>query len=393
MKLASPVSSMCAVLRHSTLICLLCCSAFAESGKTNIEKEMRDINTVYLDLRPILLSPNALADPKVKERVERDVRRIANEFHAVRKQDKRWDNDPGYQASLKLMRDTLRDVAGRIRGGHTEYVRWRLLSLESHCISCHTRFELVDPFPQNYSLPEGMSRFEKATALLAMGAYARAEKALVDASLVPTDDQTPIESMRALLTLYVRVLKDPVKAIATFKDIESKLKLSHDQSVEMHSWISSLEKWKPSSAKLDTKSAQERLETARHLLKQAGIYMPLRSRSTPVDQYSNHAVELLRATSILHEVLTKEKLPPAEAQEADFMLPLAYDSLDQFFPWEYTQYLYEKCIRRHPKGTYAEKCFNRWNDLLTLRSSGSSGVMLSEADKRKAAKLKKLAGI
>ena len=104
-------------------------------------------------------------------------------------------------------------------------------------------------------------------------------------------------------------------------------------------------------------------------------------------------VEYLRASSMIHDLLIKEKDPKNRA-EMFMYLGDSYDVLSKNGYWELPELYYESCIKENPgRNSISRKCFLGYERNILLGYSGSIGVLVPAVEKEKLLKLKKLAGL
>src|SRR5690606_6557670 len=99
----------------------------------------------------------------------------------------------------------------------------------------------------------------------------------------------------------------------------------------------------------------------------------------------------LRASQILHKELELDGQDPTQKAKALYLLGQCYERLMDLGFWELNESYYETCIKIAPHTSQAQKCFDAWDQSMTVGYSGSSGTHIPPPVAKKRSELLKLA--
>jgi hypothetical protein len=336
------------------------------------------------------------------------VGRLKNTFH---QEEKGSEVDPGFDVSVAITKDTLDASYRALKKNDRAYALSRLRFVAQECIGCHTRFEAPDILEALPNGIQGLPDLQQGELFLASRQFSKAEEALKQAFYHGKKFER-LDAVRKLLILYTRVKPNLEIASATFNEMGKRgdekssnknlargiLTLIHpdprvgllslqrirqEQSLieyereQIDEWIAGLERW------AKEKKQQVSLVTeAKRLINEA------ETRRTSEFSEKNSAVELLRATALLHKAV-KDRVQ--DRAEVLYLLGRAYSHLPLFFDDQYSPFYLERCIREAPGTIEARKAFKLYRNQLTLGYTGSSGTHLPKAEVEKLTRLHELA--
>ncbi|MCB0408219.1 MAG: hypothetical protein KDD34_08450, partial [Bdellovibrionales bacterium] len=267
----------------------------------------------------------------------------------------------------------MKDAYAQFEQGNASYARYMVQNTTNYCISCHTRTN-EGRTNLNFSNAINMSNFkplEKAEVYMAVRDFDKALQAFdeaayaKDASLKP---QTLELAAEKSLAIAVRVKKDPDLAnelVSRMMDSPTapmylKLKARH--------WKSSIKTWKKElKTKPSDMSPKQMLKTANNLMNRGW-----RLESQSLNSRAG-LVEFLRASSLLHDILSDKKNLKVYG-EALYAAGLAAESLRQINLWTLHEAYYESCIRFSPYTNLAKRCYLRLEALQLSTYSAYDGA-------------------
>lgn len=262
-----------------------------------------------------------------------------------------------------------------------------LRSALSKCTMCHSQAPLgpelkIDSFKNQLA---SLSNADRFTALVTTRQFDEAlsqfQKTLKDAKLNQPDRILIDQNARTSLALVVRVKKDPKKALEVINDLISSEAGTAMIQIDAKGWKAALEKWaheKPLSLKTDKALFREAKK------------MAAENRPNVEELAKNRDVSLLRASSLLHDLLTTFPKSPLRA-DSYLLLASIYDALPGFAMWDLGDEYLGACIHENPHSQMGEKCFNEYEASLRLGFTGSSGTHIPAAVMDHLLRMKQLA--
>ncbi len=340
-------------------------------------------------LLPYLYDGRAFNDPKNRDTIKKALRDFSKSAHRIDPDSgKNFIGDPLLlEYSISSLQDELSRAAQSFEAGQLEYSRSVAKTSLSNCFRCHSvtnegasaQWDL----DQVHNLT--LAPLEKADLLVAARKY---EKALVymESQLNSPEFYTSYgvdfeALLRRYLALLIRVEKDPQRALNALNKVLDRGDTPQYVLEQADGWRKSLELWRRE------KSPQVREP------KDLFVQVEKRfARAQALQSYDkDHAgdVELLRATTFLHDGMKIVKTPADQAR-ALYLLGKAYEVLDELGAWNLHENYYESCVRRDPKSATAKRCFNRLEASLYMGYSGSAGVNLPGDERARLEKLRAL---
>lgn len=328
----------------------------AQELKSSMWKVAASLN----ELQSYLYSEERFTSDESADRVQGILDSLEGDFHTASQFSRRFRDEPGFVATLDVTRQLIKDSNHRFKEGQRSYARWRLRSLPSSCISCHTRFHVADgglalkpaadvPAAQQAEFLLATRQFDKA-----LGAYE---------ALIFTPSPQRIDALRSWLLIEVRVKQDPKAALEVLDRLRASGQLSSFEAEEVQDWLASLRRWEK---EIVTKSPL--LRKAEALIKTAGDL-------SNQDGGQRGTVELLRATAILHSALDRGELRTIESkQEALYLLGMAYSELSMRVVPEMPDMLLEQAIRTSPGTAAAKKSYRALERYTNRTFSGITGT-------------------
>ena len=345
-------------------------------SKTALRGEMHQVYGAFKGLQRFLVDKQAFTDPRNENEVRRLLATLNGTFHGVAVAGDSLSKEAGFVTTLKIVNDLLKDSEKRFNEGKKGYAHWRLNNLTSYCISCHTRYEV----PTNFEDPElpvaSVGAFDRGEYFFATRQFDKAAEAFLQAAETPDGLHARLDALRRWLVIYTRVFAEPREAIRELQRIAVLPGVVQYEREEISSWIKSLRRWQN-----EGRVAPISIETAEELIR--------RGRSIgDRGSLEDGAVELLRASAILHKLL--EQKDTSKRPEALYLLALSYHSLPMFFISELPELFLEQAIRESIGTPTARRAYRLYEEVVTFGYTGSSGTRVpAEA----ASKLRELHGL
>ena len=253
--------------------------------------------------------------------------------------------------------------------GLKDYARFTLKNSTSYCIQCHTRTNLGPAFSGkelSYNLMK-MPPLERGEFLAATRNFDDALKEfnnILNESPEKTSFTLWERATRNSLAIAVKYKQDPDLALTIVEKINKSSQAPKYLNDYAKYWRDSLNSWKKESSPA-TDSFKNRMSLAKKL-----VNVGLKKQ-----ELNRHAgdIEFLRATALLHRSLGDAKTA-LEKAEVYWLLGSSYDSLTDLDFWQMTEAFYERCIDAAPHTKLAKKCFDRYEDQVTLGYTGTAGT-------------------
>ena len=344
------------------------------------EGGMRQVYQAFRELHPLIAIESEFRKEGNRGRINQLLSHLEQGLHGVDSLAVRYSSAPGFEAQLASLKSMLREAGQSFKGGDVGWAHWQLRTVANHCQSCHTSYDVGVRFYDPKAKLEGLNDFERGEFYLATRQFALAKDAFLRAATKPPADHYTLEALRKWLIIYIRVNKQPEQAIIELQRILKKNQrlTSYDQR-EIGEWLKSLKRWRNQRRVMQTS-----IENAEALMHDALISdQPLYS--------SVGAVELLRSTAMLHELLQHGRLPAGDVRRALYLLGMGYSKLRLYFANELPEFYLENCIRRFPKTQEARLSYQLYRETMLLGYTGSRGTHLPDDLKLKLSELHDLA--
>ena len=366
----------------STFLGLSSCS---KSPNPTITQEMRDTYQVVSQLYGYVWDDAMFDAPSSERKISKMLERLSENFHRIEENAPSGLLEPGFNTTVLVQEAYLRDIRSRFDAGSKDYAKWRLRSLSQNCIACHSRYSAPIDFI-GVAPPVGSHSIE---AELAAAQFLFATRQFDDASdrlLSLAGKYSQVESgsadaFRALqlwLAIEVRVKNRYAHGADVLEPLLAKSKFSEDDARSIRIWIADLRRLERIAA-----TAPVDVGTAELLL------APLQEGDS-ISADNAHLPSTLRASAILHQLLIG-KPTMAGLEKPTYLLALAYTHM-QIQAFEGFDELYlEQCIRSFPGTPEAAQAYALYAGVVELRSSGSGGIHLDDAQVQKLEQLKGLA--
>ncbi len=356
------------------------------SEKASWSARMHELSSNLSQLIPFIASRENFENPENKKVILAEIQKLRNLAHKLSTQSLP-DQDP----SLSFIRHEFeKDIERSVEAfnlGHKDYARFTLRNSISYCIQCHTRTSL-GPSLNMESLSKSLNplpAFERGEFYLATRDFNRAKeeftKILKDPSIRVSRPFDLDKAARALLTLEVRYENNPAEALQTTELLLQRTDLPQYLKEDAQAWKKAILAWQREPSSKIT-NPQKQLELAKKLIRKS-------SMSSQFYNETQNDVELLRASYLLHECLSKN-LSAQQKAEALYLQGIAYEGLKHISSWDRGEKYYEACIHSLPHSSWAKKCYKRFEQSTYFGFSGSGGMLLPPETQHKLVELKEL---
>jgi TolA-binding protein len=297
------------------------------------------------------------------------------------------DSDPGLAAISREFSQEIGRANDALKSGHRDYARSVLRSSVAYCISCHTRSDSGPRFDLEglYGQLEELPSVQKMRILIATRNYDKAlsefQKRLT--SPRPVLDYAEFEQgARIALAVSVRVKRDPMHTAELIKSILQSSMATPSLKQTASGWQKSVARWQAESPASVT-GEEGLLAKGRELVERAQA-----KQAYPAD--ADGDIDYMRASSILHDYLTKYPQGQARA-EGLFLIGQCYEALKDLGFWTLHERYYEACIKQAPHTNLAVQCMSRLENSMISGYTGSSGVHVPPEIRKQLGELRKIA--
>ncbi len=324
--------------------------------------EMQVVYHAYKELQPYLADSRSFLLPANDAKLRGLLKVLGDHFHQSRTISSKFSKEPGFASSLRLADEMLDDITFRFKEGKKGYALWRLRSLTNNCIGCHTTYNVELSFADSSTPPAGLDLFQQGEFFFASRQFIRAENSFLQSLRDPALSAQIFQSLSKLLVLYVRNDRDPKKALSKISELMPTLNLVESEKSQANRWLESLKVWS-----LEAPGDVSSLSDLRKLVNSSSNNMDL-------DSDNVDTVGLLRASSLLLELLVDKKLQAKDKSEILYLLGFCYSKLQPFFVNELPEFYLEQCMMEFPGSNSAKASYELYKELVTLGYTGSGGT-------------------
>ncbi|MCB9030142.1 MAG: hypothetical protein H6619_03760 [Deltaproteobacteria bacterium] len=343
------------------LILALPLTVFAKDGA--IQNTMLEVYASFKDLQPYLIDSSRFEDAQNQKKIKKLVSKLSAELHGAESFDTKYRKLPGFNAQMTSLAEMLDEVNKGFETNSAGWSLWRLRAISNNCQTCHTGYGVDVRFTDKNVNLDKLDSLSKGEFYLASRQYPSAQAAFFQAAINPPTGHSSLEALRKWLIIYTRVNNDPQQALFKLDFIlQKKTNLRPYEREEISDWVIALRRW--STEKDEEKDTLSKAESL--LRKALDVQMPYFGKVG--------AVELLRSTALLHEVLDDTKLSDEKRRRALYLIGLSYSKLPLFFVNELPELFLEQCIREYPNTLEAKNSFKLIKEILITGYTGSSGA-------------------
>ncbi len=343
-----------------------------QKNLSNWKVKMAQMSQSLAHLIPLVSTPERFNDPDNKAKIQKEILRFSKLSHSITV-NKKPEADPSLDFVSRKFEADMKEAYAQMEKGNNNYARYLVSNTTNYCISCHTRTD-SGRANLNFSASVDMSQFkplEKAQVYMAVRDFDKALQAFDQAANARGATSKPqmLElAAEKSLAIAVRVKKDPSLADEMVSRILDSKTAPVFLKLKARNWKSSIQRWKKEEKrKPKTLGPKRKLKTANNLMTRGW-----RLESESMNSRAG-LVEFLRASSLLHEILSDKKNYSVYG-EALYTAGLAAESLRQINLWTLHEAYYESCIRFSPYTNLAKRCYLRLEALQLSAYSAYDGA-------------------
>ncbi len=353
-----------------------------KSSESQVPIVMYDFLGGLMSLQPFMVSSKKFQDPKnekeIKKRLSDFIKNTKRLSHSQRL------STASFQISAHAFQEHLTGVLDIFNRGRKEYARRMLNATMDGCSSCHTQVPSNKMPMWKFRANEIQgSNFEKAEFLFTVRHYDEAldhYNSLISQYQAKTGNKDSLETaLKRKLAIYIRAKQSPKDGVKSLeKDLHNK-NLPKVLKTEIKGWIDALKKI---SEKEDPSVSAENLENFAStaippLLTAAAQYKP-----------GSYVIFLYTSGLIFHFINTHKESEVTPGLL--YWLAICDNHLSQTYFFSLTDLYLKECIKRFPRSSTANKCYNELESMTIDSYTGSSGTNLPEDVLEELQKYKKM---
>ena len=348
-------------LPRSVALVLITLVTFGSAAAQTLTGPMKQVYDAFVTLQPYLADAKSFNNKDNSDEIFALLKELRSNFHSVESFKTKYNRQPGFKQSLSVITDVLSDSYNRFAEGKKDYALWRLRAVSNNCFSCHSTYNVELKFQDDRD-PALLSDSDRADFYLATRQSDKAKEILLKLIADPAHEARRMATIRKWLVLETRTNESPAAALSLLAKFQENLTFPQSDKEDISQWIASLKRW--SNEKPTTKNS---VDNAANLIKHAAKSDGMFLRS--VDE-----IAFLRATAMLHALLSKEILPPQERSRALLLLGYSYAKLPLFFIDELPEIYLQQCIDEFPGSENARESYRIYKDKIELDFTGSAGT-------------------
>ena len=341
-------------------------SASERDLKSNaaLEDKMDALYRDYRKLQRYAFNENLFS----KQESQDDVTRLLDRMLRHTPDASQYSKDKiGFQTSLEIFKDNIRDVSQRLREGNSDYAYWQLGSVFNQCVSCHMMYGDKQVEAKRIApASQGMNALDRARYYIAAHSFKKAEQELEDLIQGESDSSLVYSAYQQLLVIVTR-LYSAEEAAAKLESLNLATTFDAVQQSALQDWIAYL--------RSQSTTSLEGLAAVRQHMKEA-------ESLGEEQELHKETVAYMMSVWALHEMLQQWDFIGQPRSEALLLLGTAYKNLPFYFDQSLAEQFLEQCIRDYPGTSEARKAYTLLEESIVLRFTGSAGVTLP-ADVRK----------
>lgn len=309
-------------------------------------------------LQPYLVSMARFDNAADHESILKMISALNENFHSLEQFERRFKEDPGFQAAITQSEDLLDDAERQFKDGRKGYALSRMRALSSTCASCHTTYNVKTAFQDKDPDLAGFTPLERGEFYLATRQFSKASEALLTAIESDTSPFVAMQALRRWLVIQVRVIGSAGETRQKLEELQKKLSLPRDDDEVLRRWSAELRQWeREGPASLKTIADIERI--VKQSLSVESAF------GAPTD-----TIALLRATQALHTLLGSSGLSRPERGKALLLLGMSYLHLRLFFIEEIPESYLRRCILENPGSEDAKRAYTLHKESVLSEFSG-----------------------
>lgn len=373
-RLSSKYSSLC-IAAFGILVTVnsscYAANSSAETQQSATRSIMAQLFSSLTNVLPLSMNGNEFSDPKNKERITNDLRKMRDGTSALVEHTKKFEGSYGFIA--KSMARDIKDIYNWYEKGATSEARYLLHQVSENCVSCHMK--LPDP-----GHAPRMDHFFKD---LAVNKLSPPEKARLQVALRQFDDALitwesmfktwpkpselfAMDTLPEYLKVVLRVKGDPKRALSTLEQLSKRSDLPTFMTREVAIWIRSLKKLGGEFRKNGNE-----LTRAEKIIQNARLSMEY-----PMDRTA--LIDFIVASGLLNRYMQAKNLSAENTARAYYLLGLTESLIGRSTWLTQTDYYLEASVRSAPKSKVALKALDALEQQILMEYSGSGGTNIPD---------------
>lgn len=366
-------------------------------GNAEWKKRMQSMLSDVLILFPFAFDEKRFNDPFNRPKIKEALGSLNKHSAELSKHTSKLTHteglkiDPSFPFVAEAFESELQVAKNSFDAGNASQIQSQtyLRAALTKCILCHTQSangpELkIDQFKDQLGTLNSQDRFMALAATRQFDdALAEFSKILAEKKESKPDLSRMDNEIRAALAIAVRVKKDPATTLKLINETITSGSGSKIIQSDLKSWKKSAMEW--SAEKPLLLNSDEALFTEGNRLVEQS-----KKIEYSLDSYQNSSIQLLRASSYLHDLLSNYSVSAYRAKSY-ILLASIYDLLPGFALWDLPDEYLGACIKENPHSEAGEKCFDEYSKLIVLGYSGSSGIHIPWAVRQHLESMKTLA--
>ncbi len=377
------------------LIVALCVPAFLGSavatasgkGQAPIKQEMGGLFVVTTELLPLVLDKASFEKKENRRKITAHIEKLKTlSSNMVTATDKFKDGDPSVRFISERFSEDMEYALDMWKQGDREVPRRLLRNVTDYCISCHTRTAKGAHFNDEF-MPKAlksMPTVRRAEYLAATRQFSAAmkefEKASGDIVFSKNDPTGWAQAVRKLLAITVRVEQSPSLTLEMLSRLQDDPRGIPDLlQAEVSQWRKSAKAWSEERGLVGPSTDQKITEIER-----------LFNEGKKHDELvrSGGLVSYLRASTMIHEMLSTEKKSP-RIQELYWLAGRAASELKEINFWTMQDIYFESCVRASGDKSLGKRCLDAFEESVVASYGSGSKSNLPEFMRRRIDVLKK----
>lgn len=328
-----------------------------------LNPQMKKTYKAFKQLQPYLANEKAFRSDDNTDAVSELIQSLQDDFHSIDSIESTYQSEPGFKENLRIIDEILDDTSQRFKEGNKLYARWQLKGISNNCISCHISHNAPFQFDDVENGISELNSFDKGEFYLATRQFGKARQAFSETLKSGDLKSFSIFALRKWLVSSIRLNETPRKIREDLMKILESSQLPPSDKKDGHIWIGYLDEW------INEKSKESNsFKKGEELITQAIANAP---RSDRVNR-----INLLRGTSMLHDLLENRKLPSELRKKSLLLLGIAYLELRLFFIDELPDIYLRQCINEYPGTVEARQAYSNFREKILEDYTGTGGLDL-----------------
>lgn len=357
-------------MKKSLFITLLCISTSASAGPV---LQMNKAFSALTELMPYLNDEKAFKEKKNEEIIGKNLEQLNSAFKLAG-HDTLIRHDL-FAPSYALINENISATKAGFAKGKKDYALWMMKETITLCMDCHGRLpQSVSSSFQNGELRVDTSKiknpYDTGTAYMIVRRFVDAKEQFtrsIQDKIIKKDLTDLILPFQQILTIELKIKKDPASMIAIIDDYLSKKNLPYDVNSELEGWKKRLVIWKDDVAiKKGINNEKELKDLFKRRLD------PLKKKNSFDDDYK---VDLLLTSGLISNYFFENQESPSAPEISLWMGWIEKRLKKEDFMSSGDLFL-KQCIRKYSKRPIAKECLAEYKESVEFDFTGSSGTSI-----------------